>query len=232
MTLNEMIYHRKSCRSFLGQPVDSETIEKILSFEMKPLYPEIKVRMDIVSRNQVKCICPWTTPQLIAIYSEEAEGYLENIGFLFQQMDLRIQSLGLGACWLGMGKMKGSAPEAEGMSFVIMLAFGYPKGELHKEVRSFKRKSMEQISDIVDPRLEPARVAPSSVNSQPWYFVHEGDNIHVYCTEKGVAGYMNRIDIGIALAHLFVSNEDSFKFVVSENYPKVPNYCYVGSFSL
>ena len=71
MTLNEMIYRRKSCRSFLGQPVDSETIEKILSFEMKPLYPEIKVRMDIVSRNQVKCICPWTTPQLIAIYSEE-----------------------------------------------------------------------------------------------------------------------------------------------------------------
>lgn len=63
MTLNEMIYHRRSCRSFLGQPVDSETIEKILSFEMKPLYPEIKVRMDIVSRNQVKCICPWTTPQ-------------------------------------------------------------------------------------------------------------------------------------------------------------------------
>ena len=29
---------RRSCRSFLGQPVDSETIEKILSFEMKPLY--------------------------------------------------------------------------------------------------------------------------------------------------------------------------------------------------
>ena len=85
--------------------MDSETIEKILSFEMKPLYPEIKVRMDIVSRNQVKCICPWTTPQLIAIYSEETEGYLENIGFLFQQMDLYLQTLGLGVCWLGMGRM-------------------------------------------------------------------------------------------------------------------------------
>ena len=34
MTLNEMIYHRKSCRSFTGQPVDAENIEKILSFEM------------------------------------------------------------------------------------------------------------------------------------------------------------------------------------------------------
>ena len=49
MTLNEMIYHRKSCRQFTGKPVDAEMIEKILSFEPKPLYPEIKVRMDIVS---------------------------------------------------------------------------------------------------------------------------------------------------------------------------------------
>ena len=100
MTLNEMIYHRKSCRSFLGKPVDAEMMEKILSFELKPLYPEIQVRMDIVSRDQVKCICPWTTPRLIAIYSEETEGYLENIGFLFQQMDLYLQTLGLGVCWL------------------------------------------------------------------------------------------------------------------------------------
>ena len=51
MPLNEMIYHRKSCRSFTGKPVDAEMIEKILSFEPKPLYPEIKVRMDIVSRD-------------------------------------------------------------------------------------------------------------------------------------------------------------------------------------
>ena len=71
MTLNEMIYHRKSCRSFTGKPVDAEMIAKILSFEIKPLCLEIKVRMDIVSRDKVKCICPWTTPQLIAIYSEE-----------------------------------------------------------------------------------------------------------------------------------------------------------------
>ena len=53
MTPNEMIYHRKSCRSFTGTPVDGEMIEKILSFEPKPLYPQIKVRMDIVGRDKV-----------------------------------------------------------------------------------------------------------------------------------------------------------------------------------
>ena len=76
MTQYEMIYHRKSCRQFTGKPVDAEMIEKILSFELKPLYPQIKVRMDIVSRDKVKCICPWTTPQVITIYSEEKERML------------------------------------------------------------------------------------------------------------------------------------------------------------
>ena len=233
MTLNEMIYHRKSCRSFTGKPVDAEMLEKIRSFEMKPLYPEINVHWDIVPRNQVKCICPWTTPQVITIYSEEAEGYLENVGFLFQQMDLYLQTLGLGVCWLGMGKMNPkTAPEAEGMKFVIMLAFGYPKGDqLRHDLKGFKRKSLEQIADRADPRLEPARLAPSSINSQPWYFTHEGDANHVYCTAKGIAGYMNRIDVGIALAHLYVTNPDTFCFFRAEA-PAVPGYGYIGSIQI
>ncbi len=226
MTLNEMIYHRKSCRSFTGKPVDAEMIEKILSFEPKPLYPEIKVHMDIVSRDKVKCICPWTTPQLITIYSEETEGYLENIGFLFQQMDLYLQTLGLGVCWLGMGRMNPKTTiQVEGTKFVIMLAFGHPKGDqLRHQLKGFRRKTMEQITDKADPRLEPARLAPSAVNSQPWYFVHEDDTIHVYCNKKG-----SRLDAGIALAHLYVANEENFYFFKVENAPEVTGYTYIGS---
>ena len=226
MTLNEMIFKRKSCRGFTGRPVDAEMIGKILSFELKPLYPEIKVRMDIVSRDKVKCICPWTTPQLITVYSEEKPGYLENIGFLFQQMDLYLQTLGLGVCWLGMGRMNPrTTTEVEGMKFVIMLAFGHPKGDQQRQsIKDFKRKPMEKITDKADPRLEPARLAPSAVNSQPWYFTHEGDTIHVHCSKKG-----SRLDAGIALAHLYVTNEETFRFFKAENTPDVPGYGYVGS---
>ena len=234
MTLNDMITRRKSCRSFTGIPVDAEMIERILSFEPAALYPEIKVRMDIVSRDKVKCICPWTTPQLITVYSEQCDGWLENVGFIFQQMDLYLQSLGLGVCWLGMGKMNPKpAPEVEGMEFVIMLAFGHPKGDqLRRSLKEFRRKPMEQITDRADPNLEAARLAPSSVNSQPWYFTHEGEAIHVFCTRKGLAGYMNRIDMGIALAHLYAAHEDSFRFFKAENTPDVPGYGYIGSVTL
>ena len=229
MTLKEMIYKRKSCRSFTGRPVDGEMLEQILSFEPRPLYPEIRVRMDIVGRDKVRCICPWTTPQLIAVYSEEKEGCLENIGFLFQQLDLYLQTLGLGVCWLGMGRMNPkTTEEVEGMSFVILLSFGHPKGNaLRESPAEFKRKSMKEIADAPDPRLEPARLAPSAVNSQPWYFVHEGAALHVYCAKKG-----SRLDIGIALAHLYVANEEAFRFFRAEAPAAVPGFHYTGSVTL
>ena len=229
MTLNEMIYHRKSCRSFTNVPVDAATIETIKAFPMKPLHPEIKVYWDIAPRNQVKCICPWTTPQLITVYSEKGSGYLENIGFLFQQMDLYLQTLGLGVCWLGMGRMNPkTTTEVEGMKFVIMLAFGHPKGDqLRHDLKNFKRKPMEQITDKADSRLEPARLAPSAVNSQPWYFTHEGDTVHVWCSKKG-----NRLDAGIALAHLYVSNEDTFHFFKADHIADLPGYTCIGSVTL
>ena len=232
MTLNEMIYHRKSCRSFTGNPVDAETIEKIMSFDMMPLYPDIKVRWDIVPRNQVKCICPWTTPQLITIYSEEREGWLENVGFLFQQMDLYLQSIGLGVCWLGLGKLNAkTAPEVPGMRFAIMLAFGHPKGDaLRQDGKGFHRKSPEQIADYADQKLEPARLAPSSVNSQPWYFTHDGDAIHAYCTKKSIVPDMNRIDMGITFVHQYVSSPNTFQFFRAEMPPALPGYHYIGSF--
>jgi len=226
MTMNEMIRKRKSCRSFTSVPVDAATIETIRAFPMKPLYPEIKVHWDIVPRNQVKCICPWTTPQLITIYSEERSGYLENIGFLFQQMDLYLQTLGLGVCWLGMGKLNPkTTQEVPGMKFIIMLAFGHPKGDqLRHDQKDFRRKSMEQITDRADPKLEPARLAPSAVNSQPWYFTHEGDTVHVWCSQKG-----SRLDAGIALAHLYVAGEDNFRFFKAESVPALPGFTYIGS---
>lgn len=237
-----MIYRRKSVRSYTGQPVEEETLQKIKEFlvNIKPLRPDIKVHSEIVGRDSVKCICPWTTPQLIAIYSEEKEGALENVGFIFQQLDLYMQSIGLGVCWLGMGRLSGKKTvdmeSKDNLKFVIMLAFGHPKGEtLRSDIKEFKRKNLYQISDIEDERLEPARFAPSSVNSQPWYFTHEGDSIHTYCACKGllkakILSDMNQIDIGIALAHMYVANEETFEFFKADNVAEIKGYAYVGSF--
>lgn len=244
MNLKEMLYKRKSTRAYTGQPVDEATIQKIEEFiaNIKPLYPEIKVRSEIVSRDNVKCILPWITPQLITIFSENKEGFLENVGFMFQQLDLYLHSIGLGVCWLGMGKLNSQGvvetKNDDGLQFAMMLAFGEPKGELYRASTSeFKRKSLIEILDKQDDRLEPARIAPSSVNSQPWYFTHEGDTIHAYCELKGffkmkMLGDMNQIDMGIALAHMYVANEETFRFFKVDDVKEIKGYAYIGSFTI
>jgi len=116
------------------------------------------------------------------------------------------------------------------MKFVIMLAFGYPKGDqLRHDQKDFSRKALEQIADRLDPRLEPARLAPSAVNSQPWYFTHEGEDIHAYRIPNDRLDYMNQIDMGIALAHLYVTNRETFRFFKVEDHPTVAGFNYVGS---
>lgn len=245
MELKELIYQRKSTRSYTDTPVAEETLQKIRDFlaAAAPLDPSIRVRWDIVPRSQVKCLCPWTTPQLLTIYTEDREGALMNVGFLFQQADLYLNALGLGTCWLGMGRMneKAAVPptDADGLNFAIMLAFGYPKGPHLRENRSeFRRKTLAEIADRSDERLEPARFAPSSVNSQPWFFTHEGKVLHAYCAEKGGLfkstglSDMNRIDMGIALAHLYVSNPDTFRFFRADSAAEVRGRRYVGSITL
>lgn len=242
MNLNDMIYRRKSVRKYTGQPVDDTTIQQILDFcgSAKPLHPEIRVSARIVTKEQVRFYFPWKTPQLIAIFSEKRDGYLENVGFIFQQVDLYLQSIGIGACWLGLGKLRSTESvdiSEDGMEFVILLAFGHPEGDaLRSDISQFQRKALAEIADEPDVRLEPARLAPSSTNSQPWYFTHEGDTIYAYRSTAGLLrhkmlGTMNQIDLGIALAHLYVANPDSFQFFTAAA-PELKGYAYTGSIAL
>ena len=41
---------------------------------------------------------------------------------------------------------------------------------------------------------------------------------------------MNLIDVGICLAHMYVANNEKFKFFKDENAPLKKGYGYVGSF--
>lgn len=239
MELKDMIGRRKSVRSYTSEPLDAETLREIKDFigQMKPLEPDIRVAWEIVPASRVKCILPWKAPQLVAIYTEEKEGALENAGFLFQQLDLYLQSRGLGACWLGMGRPDRQLAAKDGLPFCMLLAFGYPKGEaLRENAGEFKRKALADIADEPDKRLEPARLAPSSVNSQPWYFTHEDGVIHVWRVTPGglmrkAMERMNRIDMGIALAHLCVSNQ-GFHYWKAAQPPELKGYLYTGSFTL
>lgn len=240
MNLKDIIFKRKSIRKYKKESLSIEDINDINLFinNLKPLYEDINVKFEIVNKKKVKSIFNWLSEEIIIAYSEDKEGCYENIGFMMQQLDLYLQSKGLGSCWIGLGKLDSVPLEIKNnnMKFIIMMTVGYPNEEFRNSSLDFKRNKLEEISDKIDERLEVARLAPSSINNQPWYFVHDENKIHMYIACRNV--FFKRameslllIDGGIALAHLYVANPN-FKFFKEVEIKVIKGYNYLGSFTL
>lgn len=234
MNLYDYIYKRKSTRKYDMTPIDADTLAEITEFadNLKQLYPNIKTDYEITS--DAKNLLPIKAPYYFMIFSEEKDDYLQNIGFMWQQMDLYLSSIGLGSCWLGMAK---PATELNTVyPFVIALAFGKPVESVYREPSEFKRKKISEISSGSDYRIEPARLAPSATNSQNWFFDCTGENIDVYQKKVNFAkalmyDKMNKIDMGIALCHLYLATENKGNEFIFEKHggKDKKGYTYTGT---
>lgn len=233
MTLEDIIYKRKSCRHFKDEQLPEDTLNDIEDFisNIQPLI-DIKTKHKIVGRDKVKTVLRWSAPHYLAIFSKKSENYLLNVGFIYQQVDLYLQSLGLGSCWIGLASYTGE--KIEGYEFIIFIGFGKTENNIHRELNEFNRKNLDEISDETDEKLKPAQYAPSAINAQPWYFKHNTDSIDVYCKKPNIIkkrfiSNLPYIDIGIALAHLYIANKDKFEFFIKENPIKISKHDYMGS---
>jgi len=226
--MNEIIRKRRSIRKFDLTVLDDVTMEKVKEqiTTLVPLYPEIRYSVRIVSKT--KGVFGIKAPHYLVFSGEDKSDSHENIGFIGQQMDLFLSESGLGACWLGVAKPENK--EFDGMPCIITMAFGKPAEPLYRDISEFKRKSISDISKGTDERLEAARLAPSGMNTQNWYFIAENGKIHCYRKKSliGFMGNMARIDIGIAICHI-AKESDNFNFTKDENAPERKGYIYVGT---
>jgi len=229
--MNEMIRKRKSIRKYDPTPLDAAMLEQIQAqFEkLVPLYPDIRYSIEIT--NKTKGIFNVKAPHYLIFGSEEKDGFCENIGFIGQQLDLFLSEMGVGACWLGVAKPQES--EASALPHVICISFGKPAEPLHRTLSEFKRKPLADISEGMDGRLEAARLAPSAINSQNWYFIAENGKIHCYRKKNNpLAGLiynkMNRVDMGIAICHI-AEESDGFQFAKAADAPVRKGYIYTGA---
>ena len=173
MDLESQIYVRKSCRKYLDDEIDMRPIKEFIP-KAKVLNSDIDYSYKILTKDELSIRTRWKAPYYLALYSEKKENYGVNLGFIFQQLSLYMQSIGIGSCWVGMANVKQKDP-----NFVITISFG-KSDDLTRDISKFKRKSLSEISDMEDERLIPAQLAPSAVNSQPWYFKHAGDGFDVF----------------------------------------------------
>lgn len=240
----DVIFKRKSIRKYTKEPINEKTLEDISTYmhSVGPLYKNIQVEMKIVTQEEVKSLLPIKAPYYILVSSENKEGYLTNVGFLIQQVDLYLSNNGIGSCWVGMAQPKKEIVKKSELEFVIALSFGYPEQILHREnISEFKRKNIEEIRDVKerDRLIEAARLAPSATNSQPWYFKIENNKIHSYCIKPNflkaiLYKKMNQVDMGIAINHLWIAAKhygNDVQYIVDEEVEEnAPSgYYYIGT---
>ncbi len=208
--LYQTIFKRKSVRKFDLEPLDEGMLKEIEAFgsTLTRIKPSIRIEIKILTGDLLRGLYKVQAPHYLAFYSDPRDGYMANAGFMLQQLDLFLSSKGLGCCWQGGIKPVGKAKNASDLQYVIALAFGRPAQDLYrKAVAEFKRKPLSNITDIsnLDDLLEPARLAPSAMNTQSWYFTMNNHQINAYATKSTILSKMNQINVGIALCHVWLA---------------------------
>lgn len=175
--------------------------------------------------------------QFLAGAVVKADKDLENFGYVFEEALLHATDLGLGTCWLGGTFNRSSFARAIHLRDDEILPAVSPVGyrrsrkgvldsAMYRTVGSSHRRPWNELffyKDFDTPigeaeaggyavPLEMVRLAPSSINNQPWRVVKPdgADVFHFYLRRPGVSNKIAevfvpvdllRIDMGIAMCH-------------------------------
>ena len=224
--LYDMIFKRKSFHLFrnIGDEhiTDGELKDIENKFnEFKPLVEDIKVKMKIVKDSTT---CKRGQEYCILLYSEKKDNYLQNIGYIGEQLDLYLASKNFGSLWFGIGKVE--EKHLNNLDFVIMIAIAKIDSEtkFRKDMYKSKRKELSEIwnGNYYLDIANIVRFAPSACNTQPWLVESSEKELKVYRYRKpGKRGimpidmvkYYNQIDIGIFLCFLELClNKNNIEF--------------------
>lgn len=226
---NEYIAKRKSVRKFLNEALSPELLEEIKDKinSITPLFNDIAYIIEVIENKSSSKQEP---PYYLFFSGEEKDGTYENIGFIGQQLSLYFTSIGLGS-YFKMGKP--NLDSYSNLPYVICMPFGKPAEPLFRDLSDFKRKKLTDISEGSDSRIEAARLAPSGLNQQNWYFIARDSYIHCYSKKPSIiTSFMNNklsyIDMGIALCHIAQESE-TFSYDKLESAPQKKGYIYMGS---
>lgn len=213
--LYDMIFKRKSFHLFRNignEKISEEELNDIENYfnKIKPLDQNIKTKIRIVKEG---ASCHRGQEYCILFYSEKKDNYLQNIGYIGEQLDLYLVSKNIGSLWFGIGKV--DEKQYEGLDFVIMIAISKVDKEekFRKDMYKSKRKEVDEIwnGDYYKDIASIVRFTPSACNTQPWKVEAKEKELSIYRYRKeGKRGimpkdrviYYNQIDIGIFLCFI------------------------------
>lgn len=246
MDLYEAIFVRKSTRRFQSTAVDGGVLTGIGRYyeEVPRLVPGIATEIGIMDntdgKHAPKGLLGVKAPYYLIIYSEKKDRYMMNAGFIMEYLSLHLLTRGLGSCILGSVSVPKAIQDRGNKTFVMAMAFGFPRDSATRPQLQARRIPMDKLCLFrEDPGrqgrclLEAARLAPSSMNRQPWRFVAKKKAIHVFSTRKdlGNSDKMIEFDLGCMFAHVTIAAEELWLGIdtirlenISQNHFKSTDY--------
>lgn len=249
---------RKSIRKYKEEPFSQEDIQKIKAIikDAKPLFDNIPMETFLIEDGEkihstfTGIMSKYTkviAPHYLAFTSEIKEGHLENIGFIGEEIVLKLTQLGIGTCWLGsvikQDVFKAIVEVQDKQNYIILVGLGYPTEQL-KLVENRKRLDKSKVimsayENQYEPIIQALIDAPSAVNSQPWKLSISNNKFDLYLENKSILTKhilkdKNYIDMGIGLNHLYNSAiELGYKVVLKQApHNKLGNSVYIISMIL
>lgn len=148
---------RKSTRAFKEKAVAPNVITEIKDYfnNCKRLLPDINVELTIIepkaAPNLAGCIgyedFIIEAPHYILLTSEDDTGYLENAGYIGEDLVLKLTDMGISTCWITISdssKLKERLRLPDSKLPVAFIAFGYENA-----VSTIKRLDIVNLSNVI-----------------------------------------------------------------------------------
>jgi len=225
---------RKSTRTFKERALTQDEFLKISGYINKSDYKNgifDSVRFELIKNTNDSIIGEYgeikgANYYIAAIINNSRESLLD-VGYAFETFMLYIESIGLGTCWLASTSFDRNAAELytplkENQIIAAITPVGEKASirsehdlETRKRYESDKRLNFDEIfidlktgGKVENKRmreiLESVRLAPSTLNNQPWRVAIDGSVAHFYVIRKFKLPLnydFQMMDIGVALCH-------------------------------
>ena len=249
MRMKDAIMKRRSVRAYSGAQLTADEKQKINDYLAKKenlvglLGNAIKMELVESSNTTTGKIGTYgkitDAPAFLVTKLYNTKDELLDLGYVFENLVLFVESIGLHTCWLG-GTFDRAALSAtieleEGELIPIISPVGKAKDSvaLQEQVAAHTgtRKDFDTLffsGDFNTPissvekreQLEYVRLAPSGVNLQPWRLVLDAaGTMHFYIVRNpevesyGLPYDIQWVDMGIALSHYVIASGKKRAFV-------------------
>ena len=227
----QIVKNRNSCRLFADKKVDDDVLDEIRAYyedEESDLVDGIKTELkfyfgtvyDALKKSvgyNGYCI---KAPAYMLLFSDEADHFLENAGYIAQGITLKMTELGLAACWMTINDAAATKAALDidtDKTLACVVAFGYRSPD--NDEKKAPKKSLDEITDgkkfgqdadtdffyhDLEDGLRAIAHAQSFANKQPYKVIVDDDIISLVGLEDAETNeYDTHLNYGIVMFNFY-----------------------------